>query len=528
MRSYTRRQRLNTLLLVIVVLIAATVPTAQSGQAQTVLLQPSPLPTARQRQGPPTLPDFKLPYAEDAKVSWSGGPHSYSQGGNLTGTYPAGAGSGLDFANGTNFEVLAMADGVVEDVSCDNPGFGCQVAIRHDLGGTVLIYAHLLEDSTKIYMAKPGEPPVRVAQGDVIAKAGKSGGQIAVHLHIELRDGSDTCVTVPKANCLPNNLGGNPFGWDDGLPLVDGYVVFGYLVDSEGLKGYNYDGSAVRVVTETVKVVDDFPFLDYPDNIKRKGIARVHSAFQCNLKASTCEDNTQSSLTQFAGSGSFGGGGDILRKQSPLITAQSKASGTLISSNVPRYLDNSLLLALPTIPVLEPGKTIQVEIIVQNISQATWPANGSISFVNINKQTLGTQSPQQLLQAIPRGAPVKWILTIKAPATPGVYESIWQVASDGRPFGDRVRIAMVVVPKGSDVGLAEMLRAMIEDAQKQIADRFNAAWEDLKRRIEERIREEIQREVDRQLRGLCGVAPAGIVIAGGIVWSRRRRHQGRP
>ena len=63
--------------------------------------------------GPLVLPDFKLPYSKGVTVYWTGGPHGYNQGGVFTGTYTAGEGSGLDFSNGSHFEVLALASGTV-------------------------------------------------------------------------------------------------------------------------------------------------------------------------------------------------------------------------------------------------------------------------------------------------------------------------------------------------------------------------------------------------------------------------------
>jgi hypothetical protein len=184
------------------------------------------------------------------------------------------------------------------------------------------------------------------------------------------------------------------------------------------------------------------------------------------------------------------------------------------------------VISLPDIPVLKPGQSVDMPIVVQNTSTASWPGNGTITLININQQPLGATSPQRLLRSVPRGAQVKWPLTMRAPEQPGVYDSVWQMAIGGKPFGERLHLAVVVVPEGSDTNLIEMLSAMIADARQQLQDRFEAAWEDLKRRIEARIKEEIEREVQRRVNALCGTAPAGLVIAAGVVW-RRRRQQAR-
>ena len=139
----------------------------------------------------------------------------------------SGLGSGLDFANDNNFEVLAMADGIVEEADCYNFAYlnGCHIAIRHT-GGSVLVYSHLVKSSMEF---KKGDV---VKQGNRIAKAGNTGGPTGapIHLHIELKDGILTRNTQPQSACLPNGLGGNPMGWDDLVPLVDGWYIGGYLV----------------------------------------------------------------------------------------------------------------------------------------------------------------------------------------------------------------------------------------------------------------------------------------------------------
>jgi len=157
--------------------------------------------------GPPEFPDFKLPYSECAGVRWTGGPHQYPNTDTLS-TYPAGRGSGLDFSNRDHFEVLAMASGVLEEATCEGYGaLGCVVAIKHDIGGSVLVYAHLEQSSVQTVKrvfdhGMSTGTPVWVAQGTIIGKAGNTWGQESIHLHIDLRDGSESCSSDPLY-CLP-------------------------------------------------------------------------------------------------------------------------------------------------------------------------------------------------------------------------------------------------------------------------------------------------------------------------------------
>ncbi|MBU0490215.1 MAG: peptidoglycan DD-metalloendopeptidase family protein [Chloroflexi bacterium] len=349
----------------------------------------------------------------------------------------------MDFANGSNFEVLAMADGVVENVSCGNPGFGCQVAIRHDVGGTVLIYAHLLENSVTV-----GEtnPPTHVDQGTILGKAGKSGGQTSPHLHIELRDGGDDCYF----QCLPDSLGGNPIGWDDLIPLVDGYHIGGYLVDSEGLTAYNYDGSAVK---GDVNVIYDFPFLDWPTNQSKSAIARVHSSYQCNPSANTCEDNCQSLLTQFAGHGSFDGG-SCDSSQNAIATANS-LNGQLISSNIPQMpvlpaspcSDNAAFVSDITLPdgsVVSPGQSLVKTWRLRNNGTSTWGTGYQLTFIGGDQ--IGAPGSVSLPQSVARGETVDISVNMTAPSSGGNYQGNWRMRNaQGVYFGDQIWVKINVI-----------------------------------------------------------------------------------
>lgn len=186
------------------------------------------------------------------------------------------------------------------------------------------------------------------------------------------------------------------------------------------------------------------------------------------------------------------------------------------------------LLTFPNVPVLQPGQTAPITVTVQNTGPLAWAPGDMITLRNVSGETLGLAPVQRLPQAIPAGGLVTWPFVVQAPAKPGVYDGVWQMAANGAPFGERIHIALVVVPKGSETGLGAMIQAMIDKARQDVASQIDAAWEDLKQRIEERIKEEVQRQVQRQIRSICGAAPTGLVIAGGIVWWRRRQRKELP
>lgn len=285
------------------------------------------------------LPGFALPWAKElsGSIFYTGGPHAYNTP-DLNDTYPAGAGSGLDFAGGS-FKVLAMAAGVVEeaDTSCSYGGFGCVIAIRHFTGQSVMLYAHLQPGSFQVTAGQ------RVQRGDELAIAGNSGmdredGEPAIHLHIELRDGAANCLVTAKY-CIRHNgetKWGNPLDWGDLFVPVDGYVFTSYQ-DGDGT-AYNYDGTAIK---GPIQVLTNFKYID-GDRTRSNVVAWTHEGFTCDPTAvSTCElhSNPNDPVgTQFAGGGRF----------PPEVAAAAVGDygGRLVSSNE----NNSLPPTFDTLP----------------------------------------------------------------------------------------------------------------------------------------------------------------------------------
>jgi hypothetical protein len=195
----------------------------------------------------------------------------------------------------------------------------------------------------------------------------------------------------------------------------------------------------------------------------------------------------------------------------------------------PDISPNARLAALPKFPILEPGQTAQVEIVVKNTGPTEWPVGSRVALANVSGESFGAASAP-LSEPVPADAQKTVVLTITAPDKPGFYSGIWKMVLDGKPFGYPIPVAIVVVPKGSSDGLKGILQKTLDDARQQLTDKLNEqfekAWEDFKRAIEKRIEEEINRQVNRATGGLCGAAPGGVVVAGGIVWWRRKRRRG--
>lgn len=118
--------------------------------------------------------------------------------------------SGLDVKTDSkeNYPVYAIGDGYVSRIKLQNGGFGHALYIQHTNGYTSL-YAHLNDFAPEIqaYMKKqqyrnrswtvdlyPKSSMFRVKKGDLIAYSGNTGGSMAPHLHLEIRNGKGSPV----------------------------------------------------------------------------------------------------------------------------------------------------------------------------------------------------------------------------------------------------------------------------------------------------------------------------------------------
>src|SRR3990172_8029590 len=140
------------------------------------------------------LPNFELPYYTGMGVSWSGGPHQWDKGPDVV-FMDLYSGSGIDFAKaGQTFGIAAMAEGDVIYADDDaNNGLGLQVAVKHTVGGSVVIYGHLSSIWQPLADTFNSGGNSHVYPGYTIGYAGMTGNAPSVHLHVELRDGSRGC-----------------------------------------------------------------------------------------------------------------------------------------------------------------------------------------------------------------------------------------------------------------------------------------------------------------------------------------------
>jgi murein DD-endopeptidase MepM/ murein hydrolase activator NlpD len=439
---------ISKLIFVFTLLLFGIIHTFQ-GFAQTTQKQ-----TNMKNNTASTLPNFKWPYSskENGIIKWSSGPHSWSKGGQLTARISASRGNGLDFAKGgESFDVLSMASGTVIKNQCGFDGLGCIVAIRHDVGGSVMIYAHLKPNADETTPLNNIQEQTWYSIGTIVGEAGQSGGQDNIHLHIELRDGAGSCYAPPDSingdDCGDVGFAGNPVGWD-GKQLVDGYYVSGYF-DSENACApgadcdtiFNYDGSASKGSIAA-------PFLDFPydDNgTPRVVLAFVHPDYICT-STDNCEINTVN--TMFAGQGKFSGGGGVLRSTNGPVDP-------VIPTPIPSPNDDAIFIADITIPdetIMTPGESLFKIWRMKNTGSTTWGSGYQLTFVG------GEQMGASGAVSIPTTAPGNTAdisVPITAPSVGGVHTGYWQLRNlQGTYFGPRIWVQIEVQTSTGNVSLS--------------------------------------------------------------------------
>ena len=411
------------------------------------------------RSAPLTMPLFLLPWdsRENGSISWTSGPHSWSQGGQLTGTISANRGNGLDFGKGgATFTVTNMASGILVKNQCGFPGLGCIVAIKHDIGGTIMIYAHLRPNSHETAPANGLKMNQWYSQGTAIGYAGQSGSQPSIHLHIELRDGG-ICDAPPNRidgavnddDCDSDSgtrsigFAGSPVGWD-GRQFVNGYYINAYF-DSERNCGpgsdcdtsFNYDGSAVKGSIGA-------PFLGFPYNDNgtfRTVEAFVHPDFitanKCNLNTSppptNCEIN--SANTTFAGHGDFfGGGGGFLYSTNTESIPPSPGDGT------PPVFSGLQWVSSSSSVVATAGNQVEHRFTLRNLGTSAL-TNATLAFVGGERMN-GQNVP---VPTVAPGAQVDLSIFVTAPSTAVEHFGYWNLrTSDGQFPGQRLTVIVRV------------------------------------------------------------------------------------
>jgi murein DD-endopeptidase MepM/ murein hydrolase activator NlpD len=159
---------------------------------------------------------------------------------------------GTDFRAPVGTQVLAVADGIIEEVRINNTiddkgkihGYGLYIIIRHGAGAT--LYGHLFQSNFAI-----GSSGQIIKKGDVIGLSGgnplnqpNSGGTKGPHLHFEYVPNGKIIKSknrIDPVPCIGNTTGSSLIVGDNGNLADDAFEVYlnGILLGQTEIGGYN-------------------------------------------------------------------------------------------------------------------------------------------------------------------------------------------------------------------------------------------------------------------------------------------------
>jgi murein DD-endopeptidase MepM/ murein hydrolase activator NlpD len=167
--------------------VETVAPPARDGYTVTAKPKPRPVPPPTSVRSAPAAQTAGLrwPVPAGTRIASSFGPRSSPCSG------CSSLHEGVDFSAPSGAPVHAIANGVVVEASkFDSGALGVYVAIKHVIGGQVIVsaYAHLQAGSMNLGVGS------QVAIGQVIGQVGNTGASTGTHLHFEIRVGGTTPV----------------------------------------------------------------------------------------------------------------------------------------------------------------------------------------------------------------------------------------------------------------------------------------------------------------------------------------------
>ena len=217
--------------------------------------------------------------------------------------------------------------------------------------------------------------------------------------------------------------------------------------------------------------------------------------------------------------------GDISADSAVLITRR-RDFGRAIANAVLDYLGLPLTCAdgvtSPSIIVgtYFPSDTGNNEIRLTNDSLVAWHA-GEVLLQNVSG-LYGAKKTYSLTKDTPVGKEAAWQVSLSAPATPGIYQQVWQVHHGQQPVGAKIIAYIVVLPQG-----ARDLKAKID---QEIAKLRQQSQDEMQKYIDglrQQVADWITLQVEQQIRQcLGGQAMVGVVALTFVSRMRRKKKKG--
>ena len=172
----------------------------------------------------------------------------------------------------------------------------------------------------------------------------------------------------------------------------------------------------------------------------------------------------------------------------------------------------------PDIAIAYVGAEEMLQIEVRNAGVETWRA-GEVVLSNVDRP-LDAETTRALAADTPPGQTAKWEFQVRAPNSPGVYKSEWQLKQAGEAFGPTLSAYLIVLPEGASE-LEQKIRDKIEEWRQQAEREIDDLIDELRAMIVAEVKGFFEKLAD-DLCGNAGGAAALIVFGVLLLWWRRR------
>jgi len=172
----------------------------------------------------------------------------------------------------------------------------------------------------------------------------------------------------------------------------------------------------------------------------------------------------------------------------------------------------------PDIAIAYVGAEEMLQIEVRNAGVETWRA-GEVVLSNVDRP-LDAETTRALAADTPPGQTAKWEFQVRAPNSPGVYKSEWQLKQAGEAFGPTLSAYLIVLPEGASE-LEQKIRDKIEEWRQQAEREIDDLIDELRAMIVAEVKGFFEKLAD-DLCGNAGGASALIVFGVLLLWWRRR------
>jgi len=189
--------------------------------------------------------------------------------------------------------------------------------------------------------------------------------------------------------------------------------------------------------------------------------------------------------------------GDI-NADSEVLTSRRRDFGRAIASAALDYLGLPLTCAdgvsssSVIIGTYFPSDGGTSEIRLTNDSLVAWQA-GDVQLLNVSG-LYGAKKTYPLEKDTPVGKEAAWAVSLSAPATPGIYQQVWQVQRSQQPVGAKITAYIVVLPQGAK-DLKEKIDQDIARLRQQSQEEMQKYIEELKQQVTAWVTQQIEQQI---------------------------------